>query len=174
MQEGTIEEWLVAPGTAVAIGDPILRLSTDKVDVEVEAEGHGLLHPVAVAGSVLAPGTVIGWLLDSGESLPGAVAPVAVAPVVDAAPADRLLSSPNARRVAAEMGIDLSSLSGTGPGGRIVSADVEAAAAALPAHAVEPPPASTPLVRREARAAGVDLATVVGSGPGGRIRRSDV
>ena len=186
MEYGLIEEWLVAPGTAVEPGDPLLRLATDKVDVEVEAEGSGLFHPVVESGAELPPGALIGWLLEAGEELPGAVAgtpPAQQAP----APAGRLFSSPNARRIARERGIDFTRLNGTGPGGRIITADVLDAAAAQPTPpaAQQTPPAApatpaagprsvTPLVRRDAAAAGVDLTAVVGTGPGGKILRSDV
>ena len=51
METGLIEEWLVSPGTPVKAGDPLLRLATDKVDVEVEAEGSGLFHPAAESGA---------------------------------------------------------------------------------------------------------------------------
>ena len=195
MEYGLIEEWLVAPGTAVEPGDPLLRLATDKVDVEVEAEGSGLFHPVVESGAELPPGALIGWLLEVGEELPGAVAgtpPAQQAP----APAGRLFSSPNARRIARERGIDFTRLNGTGPGGRIITADVlDAAAAQQTPPAAQPtapaveqaapaveqaapaaigPRSVTPLVRRDAAAAGVDLTAVVGTGPGGKILRSDV
>ncbi|HJY97774.1 MAG TPA: biotin/lipoyl-containing protein, partial [Streptosporangiaceae bacterium] len=72
MEYGLIEEWLVAPGTPVKPGDPLLRLATDKVDVEVEAEGSGLFHPAVESGAELPPGALIGWLLEAGEAPPGA------------------------------------------------------------------------------------------------------
>jgi pyruvate dehydrogenase E2 component (dihydrolipoyllysine-residue acetyltransferase) len=187
MEYGLIEEWLVAPGTPVKPGDPLLRLATDKVDVEVEAEGSGLFHPVVESGAELPPGALIGWLLEAGEEPPAVVAGTpAAAPVLPPAgtpaaapvppPAGRLFSSPNARRVARERGIDITQLNGTGPGGRIITADVLDAGAQLTAP--EPPatrPGSvSPLVRRDAAAAGVDLATVAGTGPGGKILRADV
>jgi pyruvate dehydrogenase E2 component (dihydrolipoyllysine-residue acetyltransferase) len=167
MEYGLIEEWLVAPGTLVKPGDPLLRLATDKVDVEVEAEGSGLFHPAVASGAELPPGALIGWLLEAGEQPP---AP-AGAPQPDGAPqpAGRLFSSPSARRVARERGIDITQLNGTGPGGRVITADVLDAAAPV----VRPGPVS-PLVRRDAAAAGVDLAAVAGTGPGGKILRSDV
>ena len=195
MEYGLIEEWLVAPGTAVEPGDPLLRLATDKVDVEVEAEGSGLFHPVVESGAELPPGALIGWLLEVGEELPGAVAGTPSAEQAPA-PAGRLFSSPNARRIARERGIDFTRLNGTGPGGRIITADVlDAAAAQQTPPAAQPtapaveqaapaveqaapaaigPRSVTPLVRRDAAAAGVDLAVVVGTGPGGKILRSDV
>jgi pyruvate/2-oxoglutarate dehydrogenase complex dihydrolipoamide acyltransferase (E2) component len=175
MQEGIIEEWLVAPGTKVMAGDAILRLATDKVDVDVEAEADGHLTPVAPVGSVLPPGSLIGWLLDAGEQSPGA-GPAEVAPN------GRLLTSPNARRVAGDLGVDLAQVTGTGPSGRIVSEDVELAASRSDSAPVSPPPAVaesvpgnlSPLVRKQARDAGIDLTAVRGTGPGGRIRRGDL
>ena len=182
MEYGLIEEWLVAPGTAVKPGDPLLRLGTDKVDVEVEAEGSGLFHPAVESGAELPPGALIGWLLEVGEAPPGVQA--AEAPPA-AASNGRLFSSPNARRVARERGIDITQLSGTGPGGRIITADILDAG---PPQTIQPtteptttpttepkrPGSVSPLVRRHATAAGVDLAAVTGTGPGGKILRSDI
>ena len=198
MEYGLIEEWLVAPGTPVKPGDPLLRLATDKVDVEVEAEGSGLFHPAVESGAELPPGALIGWLLEAGEAPPGAgeappgageappgagEAPPGAAsaapggtPAAEAAPArpDRLFSSPNARRVARERGVDIAELNGTGPGGRIITADVLDATAAPQTALQTRPRTVSPLVRREATAAGVDLAAVVGTGPGGKVLRSDI
>ncbi len=211
MTEGMIEEWVVSPGARVSVGDIILRLATDKVDVDVEAEGEGTFHPHALAGATLAPGAVTGWLLAEGEDPPAAPsdggssdslddeAPAATSTLLGGqagvqAPGGRLFSSPNARRVAAELGIDIRTVAGTGPGGRIVSEDVEAASVgrvgqaatpAAPSAAVAAPPAanaaapappsfSSPLVRKLAKEAGVDLTNIQGTGVGGRIRRDDV
>ncbi|BBC30373.1 Dihydrolipoamide acetyltransferase component of pyruvate dehydrogenase complex [Streptomyces graminofaciens] len=214
MQEGTIDEWLVATGAAVEEGDALLRLATDKVDVDVEAEAGGLFHPVVPAGATLPAGALIGWLLAEGEQPPDpvgtpmpagsgtsgtaaapAVSGAASAPTASVAPSlngssatggtgNRLLVSPNARRVASEGGVDLTLVRGTGPGGRIVSEDVEefladaeaspaaqASPAVLPADPVLP---VSPLVRRLAKERGIELSQVNGTGPGGRIRRSDL
>ena len=180
MEYGLIEEWLVAPGTPVKPGEPLLRLATDKVDVEVEAEGAGLFHPVVEPGTELPPGALIGWLLEAGEDVPGEDLPEAEPPASPTPPA-RLFASPNARRVARERGIDITRLNGTGPGGRVITADVLDAAVAPPAAAAPPtstttaaPAVASPLVRREAAAAGVDLDTVVGTGQGGKVLRADV
>jgi pyruvate/2-oxoglutarate dehydrogenase complex dihydrolipoamide acyltransferase (E2) component len=203
MQEGTIDEWLVPTGAAVAEGDALLRLATDKVDVDVEAEAGGLFHPVVPAGATVPAGALIGWLLAEGEQPPdpvGAPTPVgsgtgsapaaslgqgaAVAPAVNGT-GDRLLSSPNARRVAAVTEVDLGAVRGTGPDGRIVSEDVEEFLVALPGELPTPaapngtPAApngtpSSPLVRKLAKERGIDLSGVNGTGPGGRIRRSDL
>ncbi|MFF7047976.1 dihydrolipoamide acetyltransferase family protein [Streptomyces griseorubiginosus] len=183
MQEGTIDEWLVPTGAVVTEGEALLRLATDKVDVDVEAEAGGLFHPVVPAGTTVPAGALIGWLLAEGERPPegaGEPAPLTDAPTATvtgttspvAHPAtDRLLSSPNARRVAAAADVDLAVVRGTGPGGRIVSEDVEEHMAAL---AVPAGSASSPLVRKLAKERGIDLAEVNGTGPGGRIRRADL
>lgn len=198
MEYGLIEEWLVAPGTPVKPGDPLLRLATDKVDVEVEAEGSGLFHPAVESGAELPPGALIGWLLEVGEAPPGVgeappgaaealpgAAPTtstetSTATAVNARNNGRVFSSPNARRVARERGLDITQLTGTGPGGRIITADVlDATAAPQTQTTQQTAPAArsgavSPLVRRDAAAAGVDLAAVTGTGPGGKVLRSDI
>ena len=195
MEEGTIVEWVARPGDQVRSGDVLLRLGTDKVDVDVEAEAEGRFQPIVEEGATLPPGAVIAYLLGVGEEAP-ASAPAVTAPAADpaapvgpprqsAAPdSGRLLASPNAKRVARELGIDLAAVPGTGPGGRIVSEDVEELAARPPAAVTSPPaPAAapdgapalaSPLVRRYAAAQGVRLDQVRGSGIGGRVRRADV
>jgi len=208
MEEGTIVEWVAKPGDVVKNGDVLLILGTDKVDAEVEAEGEGRFEPVVAQGASLPPGALIAWLLQGDEQRPdhpsdakvaAQAAPAAgdvgelqltgpAAAVSGAgapAPGGRLLASPNARRVAAERGVDLGTVRGTGPGGRIVSEDVEEALAAGAVAPAAAPPAQppaeepdrapvSPLVRRHAAALGVDLSQVRGSGLGGRIRRADV
>jgi pyruvate/2-oxoglutarate dehydrogenase complex dihydrolipoamide acyltransferase (E2) component len=188
METGLIEAWLVPAGTPVKPGDPLLRLATDKVDVEVEAEEAGLFHPAVASGVELPPGTLIGWLLEAGEEVPSGAAALeapppphvpaeATAPVVSEPGAltrtGRLFASPNARRVARERGVDVAQLNGSGPNGRIITADVLGAAAA-PGGSHPAPQVVSPLVRRDAAVAGVDLSAVAGSGLGGTVRRSDV
>ncbi|MFI7301540.1 dihydrolipoamide acetyltransferase family protein, partial [Streptomyces sp. NPDC050121] len=167
-------------------------LATDKVDVDVEAEAGGLFHPVVAAGATVPAGALIGWLLAEGEQPPeaaGAPTPAGsgtgagvmsagnMVPSVNGT-GGRLLSSPNARRVAAAADVDLTAVRGTGPAGRIVSEDVEEFLAALPGDLVAPVPPdgtpSSPLVRKLAKERGIDLSEVNGTGPGGRIRRADL
>jgi pyruvate dehydrogenase E2 component (dihydrolipoamide acetyltransferase) len=194
METGLIEEWLVTAGTLVQPGEPLMRLATDKVEVDVEAEAAGLFHPAVAQGSELPPGALVGWLLAEGEAVPATsaaapaaptAAPQAPEPVVAAEPGaltppthtGRQFVSPNARRVARERGVDVTQLRGTGPSGRVITADVidalELPTVAASAAQAQGPGVVSPLVRRDAVAAGVDLGAVP-AGPGGKIRRADV
>jgi pyruvate/2-oxoglutarate dehydrogenase complex dihydrolipoamide acyltransferase (E2) component len=192
MEEGTIEEWLVADGDVITVGMPLLRLATDKIDVDVEAEADGILARAVPDGTTLEPGSVLGWLLGSGESAPNGFA--SGAPASDSPPSDavvittmpasnnndvsrsggRAFVSPNARRVAQEMQVDLSRVSGTGPGGRIVSEDVVEASALTVNDSGNGRPGKviSPLARRDARDAGIDPTGI--STDDGVVRRSDV
>ncbi|MEY2996017.1 MAG: dihydrolipoamide acetyltransferase, partial [Actinomycetota bacterium] len=166
MEEGTILEWLVDEGSNVEPGTPVLRIETDKVESDVEAVATGKLHRLADVGSTHVCGAVIALLLAEGEAPPATATsatpstPTVAAPAVSTpSPAEarsvststssdgRLLASPNARRVAAELGVDLGSVVGTGPGGRIVSEDVEEAASSpRPARqSTAPRPAQAPV-----------------------------
>jgi len=194
METGLIEEWLVSAGTLVQPGEPLMRLATDTVEVDVEAEAAGLFHPAVAQGSELPPGALVGWLLAEGEAVPATsaaapsaptAAPHTAEPVVAAEPGaltpptqtGRQFVSPNARRVARERGVDVTQLRGTGPSGRVITADVidalEQPAVAASAAQAQGPGVVSPLVRRDAVAAGVDLGAVP-AGPGGKIRRADV
>ncbi|MEO6123509.1 MAG: dihydrolipoamide acetyltransferase family protein [Ilumatobacteraceae bacterium] len=172
MEEGTIVEWLVARGERVEIGDPVLSIETDKVETEVEASAPGWLHQVGDVGSTHACGSIIGWLADSADETPGhsgisgtmgsaqpelaltdTISSVLIAstnPVIDGG---RIRSSPNARRLAGELRVDIRTLTGSGPMGRIIGADVlEAPPSAASSRA---PDRATPLVEAvSARATG--------------------
>lgn len=192
MTEGTVAEWLVPDGAAVRTGDVVYRLETEKIEFQVEAEADGILRHAVPAGTTLPPGAVVGWILAPGEAPPTADAPApalapaaadAPAPVAPAPPPDRLPASPASRRLAAELGVPLETVLGTGPGGRITEADVRRAHAARTAASGAPlspppppagPPPATPVARALARELGVDLASVTGTGPGGRITKEDV
>lgn len=190
MEEGTVDEWLLDDGAAVVVGMPILRLATDKIDVDVEAEAEGILHRAVGNGVTLEPGAVLGWLLGEGEQPPAGGATPAAAPSaasveevtvittvgggddLQVSSADgRVFISPNARRVATELGVELSTVRGSGPGGRIVSEDVEEAALTSPAPA-GPAKVASPLARRDAREAGIDPSSI--STSTGYVTRGDV
>jgi pyruvate dehydrogenase E2 component (dihydrolipoamide acetyltransferase) len=145
MEEGTIVRWLFADGDAVEVGQEIAEIETDKATMPLEAEAAGPLRILAQENETLPVGAPIAWI---GEGPSAATAgPVAAgdppAPAVAKASSNgRVKASPLARRLAAERGLDLSKLGGSGPGGRIVKADVEAAAVVpAPAPAVEAPAA---------------------------------
>ncbi len=118
--EGNLGRWLVPAGSTVEAGDLIVEVVTEKATYEVESPGSGILHPVAVEGENLTVEGLIGWILAEGEALPEPEGAKRSEP-------ERIKASPVARRLAAEKGVDLATLTGTGPGGRIVEADVLAA-----------------------------------------------
>ncbi|WP_086618340.1 2-oxo acid dehydrogenase subunit E2 [Erythrobacter tepidarius] len=192
MEEGTLARWLVKVGDQVASGDVMAEIETDKATMEFEAIDEGVITEILVAQGTegVKVGTVIARLAVEGEE----AAPVAsAAPAAAAAPADDApAATPTARKLAEAHGIDLASITGTGPKGRITKEDVEAAVvksggtvAAVPAApavpASTPAPAASaeriiasPLARRIAAAKGIDLALVRGTGPNGRIVKDDV
>jgi len=166
MESGTIVKWLKAEGDAVTKGEPLYELDTDKVTQEVEAEAAGVLLKIAVAEGEVPVGTTIAFIGEKGETVPevsgngkveataeapkqeAKLAPEAPAPAAapEAAPAphkegERIKASPLARRIARERGIDLGSIRGTGPEGRIIAEDIDRAAAAPARPAV---PAALP------------------------------
>ncbi len=145
MEEGTILKWLKADGDAVARGEPLAEIETDKATLTYESDASGVLKIVADAGETLPIGSVIATLdggANGGRAEPEApaTAPAAAEPTepaaepqaAAAAPAEpaaaRVKASPLARRLASERGIDLHEIAGSGPGGRIVKEDVERAA----------------------------------------------
>jgi pyruvate dehydrogenase E2 component (dihydrolipoyllysine-residue acetyltransferase) len=169
MEEGTILKWLKADGDDVRRGDPLAEIETDKATLTYEADADGVLAIVAPAGETLPIGSVIARLAAAGgapaaerepapaepPSAPAEPAPAepsadAPAPSPPApAPADangRVKASPLARRIAREQGIDLRAVTGSGPGGRIIKADVEHAArlGSAPRAPVSPPPTPAP------------------------------
>ncbi len=163
MEEGTLLEWLKKDGDKVKSGDVIGTIQTDKATLELEAPGSGVLTGILLEeGKTVPVGVPIAAIIKDGEKLPGgwgggaAPAPKASAPPEalaapvaepevqklepEAKPAstngERVKASPLARKVAQEKGIDLSTVTGTGPGGRIVQKDVsEAKPSAKPAAA---------------------------------------
>ncbi|MDZ4283912.1 MAG: dihydrolipoamide acetyltransferase family protein [Hydrogenophaga sp.] len=167
MAEGTLVEWMVKPGDAFRADQSIFVIESEKAATEIPAEADGtLLEITAELGATLAVGAVIGFWDDlaagASEALPelatAAVAPLAALVVPQAAtstlpalraPGERLLATPLARRLALARCIDLSSVEGSGPRGRIRAGDLPAnghkPAAVSPSTSVAPPVASGPL-----------------------------
>jgi pyruvate dehydrogenase E2 component (dihydrolipoamide acetyltransferase) len=133
MEEGTILSWLKADGDTVSAGDELVEIETDKATMTYEAPADGTLAIVAAAGETLPVGAPIARIGD-GQSV------VAKAPAPERNGA--VAATPVARRLAGVHGIDLASLSGSGPRGRVTRADVAAAAGLAPAP--EPVPAAAP------------------------------
>jgi pyruvate dehydrogenase E2 component (dihydrolipoamide acetyltransferase) len=132
MEEGTILQWLKSVGDEIAIGDELVEIETDKANMAYESDVAGTLSEILVQkGETVAIGTPIATVGDSGEGTERAAAgPVARETVASPGSSDgngRPKASPVARRMAKEQGLDLSQLRGSGPGGRIVKADVEKA-----------------------------------------------
>lgn len=150
MEEGTILRWLKKEGDSVEIGDEIAEIETDKATMAMEVFDEGILTKILVQeGEKAAVGTIIGILSDEGgsasvsasESKPAAAAepaketaaPAAVpaastpTPAPVSADGSRLRVSPLARKIAEQSGVELSSVTGTGPGGRIIKKDIESA-----------------------------------------------
>ncbi len=209
MEQGTVLEWLVAPGDVVHKGDPMAVVDTSKAAVEVETFVDGVVVDLIVpVGSEVPVGTVLAHLAPVGADAPRpqpapepGAGPVVAAEKPSEAPPSRApaVHSPLVRRRAAELGVDLGSVAGTGPGGEITREDVEGAAepaaspppAPAPAPRTPPPrtpaaptpaaargtvdgrPRVTPYARRLARELGIDPAAVTPH-DGETVRAGDV
>jgi pyruvate dehydrogenase E2 component (dihydrolipoamide acetyltransferase) len=150
MESGTIVRWLKSEGEAVEKGEPLFELDTDKVTQEVEAETNGVLLKIAVAEGEVPVGRTVAFIGAEGEDVPEVASEAPATPAAEE-PSNSLLqakeeparaaatsgngrikASPLARRLARERGIDLATLRGTGPEGRIVAEDVERGEAGAP------------------------------------------
>ncbi|GAA3873126.1 pyruvate dehydrogenase complex dihydrolipoamide acetyltransferase [Celeribacter arenosi] len=174
MEEGTLAKWMVKEGDTVSSGDIIAEIETDKATMEFEAVDEGVVGKLTVAEGTegVKVNQLIAILLEEGEDASAAEAAPAPAPAAAAAPKEtppeatteapkaaaapaapvaadgaRVFASPLARRIAAQKGIDLAAIKGSGPKGRIVKADVEGAQAqpaATSAAAASTAPAAAP------------------------------
>jgi pyruvate/2-oxoglutarate dehydrogenase complex dihydrolipoamide acyltransferase (E2) component len=215
MKEGKVVSWLKAEGDSIDAGEAIMVVESDKADMDVEAFEDGYLAAIiTVEGDTCNVGSPVALiaaneadipvLQEYAASLSGAPAPAAAAAAAPApatpqkvsvasagASGDRVVASPLAKKKAAELGVDLSAVAGTGPGGRITASDVEGAAsgavpaAAAPAKKAAAPTkpawtpaagviAATPMARAAAKKAKIDLATIAGTGEFGRVTLDDV
>ena len=135
MEEGTIVRWLKSDGDVVSKGEPIAEIETDKATVTCDADADGTLRIVAGEGATVPLGGVIATIGDLAEARSGSPAPAHSRPAAPSTVAagkssdsdngaDRVKASPLARRIARESQVDLRALRGSGPGGRIVKADL--------------------------------------------------
>jgi len=217
MKEGKIVSWLKAEGDSVSSGEAIMVVESDKADMDVEAFEDGYLAAIVTGeGESCAVGAPVAIIATKQEDVPvlkayaatlsgavpaaAAAAPVAAAaapkpkaaaPATSASAGGRIIASPLAKKRAAELGLDLSTIVGTGPEGRITGADVEKVAssgvvkAAAPVKkAAEPTKptwvsapgviAATPTAKAMAKKAGIDINTITGTGNFGRVTVDDV
>jgi pyruvate dehydrogenase E2 component (dihydrolipoamide acetyltransferase) len=211
-ETGTVGAWLKAEGDFVRKGEPILEIETDKVSMEVEAPADGTLVAIAAGPRDVVPvGQPIAYLVRAGETWPAAAseppprpAPASEPPPTltpaptpaplpgredkaDAPPPHPVIASPVAARMAADLGIDLSAVAGTGSNGQVTRKDIESYLSDAGTAPGQPAGTATgsdaegaahvravPAARRLARELGVDLRQVRGTGPTRRIQSTDV
>ncbi len=156
MTEGTLVEWAKEDGASVAKDDPIATIMSEKITYEVVAPSEGVLRHAVAENDVIPIGLPIGYVCAVGEPIPTAPAELRPEPVVAVATAtaesvasapvarqDRhVLATPVARRLAQEYEVDLESIQGTGPGGRIQESDVQDYVARHPREAIPLPSAN--------------------------------
>jgi pyruvate dehydrogenase E2 component (dihydrolipoamide acetyltransferase) len=186
MEEGRLVKWVKNVGDAVKTGDTIGEVETDKAIMELVARGDGILRAQLIPeGTTATVGVVIGVIAAAAEDIaaftggsapaPAAAAPVSAtptaaapavaptaAPVVEAAaPSGPVRSSPLARRMAAERGVNIGAIHGSGPGGRVIRRDIEGAAAAAPVAASSVAAPVTAATAASSKAAPTAVATAM-------------
>lgn len=136
-EEGVLTAWLRPDGARVAMGDPVAEITTEKATFEIPAPEDGILHAVATVGTSLRVEALMGYILRNGESAPartanGAGVTQTSEPLAETSPSSKsdapsvgpLRASPLAKKLAAQHRVNLQQIKGTGPGGRIVEADI--------------------------------------------------
>jgi 2-oxoglutarate dehydrogenase E2 component (dihydrolipoamide succinyltransferase) len=179
--EGTVTRWLKKVGDTIAVDEPLVEVSTDKVDTEIPSPVAGVIEQILVQeDETVEVGAVLAIIGDgSGAGSAPAPAPAAAEPVVEAAPAPAVAPVTAPEPVAAPVAAPAPVVTPApaAPVAAPVVAPVATPAvtpAAAPAGQPTDPGYVTPLVRRLAAESGVDLASVNGTGVGGRIRKDDV
>lgn len=210
MEHGKVVEWLVKPGDYIHKGDLVAAVDTDKTVMDIESFQEGVVAEFLVdIGDTVDVGTPIARITATPAELPpppltsGTISHDARSPLTaeeptpahprgEAAPAEHGVKvPPPVRHLAHTLGVDVGRISGSGPGGEVVRADVERAAAASVTEAPAAPPVaadapaapaaaethrvrSSPLARRLAAELGVELQAITGTGPGGAVTEEDV
>jgi pyruvate dehydrogenase E2 component (dihydrolipoamide acetyltransferase) len=196
MTEGNLARWLKQEGERIKAGDVIAEIETDKATMEVEAVDEGILGRILVPAGTqgVKVNDVIAVLVEAGEAVPAAgaapkaapaavpapaapapvaAAPAAAAPAPAAASGDRVFASPLARRMAAQAGLDIGKVAGSGPNGRIVKADVDAALSRGPAPVAAATPVAAPAPVAAPRPA-APVATVAITAPHTAVPNSSI
>ena len=193
METGKITEWKKKEGEQVKKGEILLVVETEKITYEVEAPGDGMLHIVVPVEGEVPVAALIGYLaadkaeydkVAAGGGAPATAPTPATAPADQAAapaaapaakaaapartPGERIKSSPYARKLADEAGIDIALVAGTGPEGRVVAKDVEAFKESGPRIKM------TPVAEKMAADLKIDVTQITGTGPGGKITKEDI
>lgn len=185
MKNGKISKWFKSEGDSIQKGEPFFEVETEKITNVVEATAEGVVFQIVVsAGTIVPVGTIVAVIAAPGEQ-PERIKGIQAGEVTEvtetsrgraASPAAKVPAekefvptSPAARRLAKELGVDLSLVKGTGPNGRITETDVKRF------HEEGPPtPAATPLAAEMIRQEGLDITAIEGSGEGGKITKEDV
>ena len=187
MEEGTFVAWLKSEGDFVKRGDALFELEGEKATQEIEAVDEGVLRIPPTGpkpGSVHKVGAIIGYLVGANDSVPALANPLQEVNVEVVNEVDSIVASPSVRQLARKVGIELSTVKGTGPRGRILQEDVHQAKSILSEKAQEPvishvsimssQQVASPRARRLASNLGIDWRRLIGSGAGGRVRECDV
>jgi pyruvate dehydrogenase E2 component (dihydrolipoamide acetyltransferase) len=190
MKEGKVARWLKGEGDSVEAGEPLFEVETDKITNSVEAPASGVLAKIIVPEGDVAPiQAVLAVIAAPGEAVDAAPAAGAAQPTAEAAPeapaetpaaggaapaapagdGSFVPAMPAARKLAKELGVDLSTVTGTGKNGAITRKDVQDTADSAFAG-VNASPKAIEFARKQ----GVDLTQVTGSGEGGRITKADI
>ena len=185
MKVGKISKWYKKEGDSIEKGENLFEVETEKITNKVESPESGILFQVVVPeGDTVPVGTILAVIAQAGEK-PERIEGIQAGEVVEmkaeagkpvAAEAEtgpvekkRILSTPSARRLAKELGVELASVPGSGPDGKIKEADV------LKFHEEGPPaPKITPLAAEIAKQEGLDVSEITGTGENGKITRQDV
>ncbi len=185
MKEGKISKWFKQEGDSVEKGEDLFEVETEKITNKVESTASGVLFQIVVtAGQTVPVATIVAIIAESGEQ-PERIEGIQAGEVVEGETASSgdaakdapekseekkfVRSSPAARRLAKEQGIDIAQVPGTGPEGRITMDDVTRYKDEKP-----PAPRITPLAAEMARQADLDVSTITGTGEGGKITKEDV
>ena len=185
MKEGKVSKWYKKEGDSVEKGEDLVEVETEKITNKIESPGSGLVFQIVVpVGESVPVGTILAIIAQAGEQperiegiqvgevekVQGAAgSPQAAETKTEPQEKKRIMSTPSARRLAKELGVDLSLVTGSGPQGKIKEADV------VKFHEEGPPaPKITPLAAEIARQEGLDISTIAGTGEGGKITKEDV